>query len=62
VRRDRRRQGVGGSLIREMRAWLRANGFRTAWTLADNPGAEGFYMAMGFQRKESMNTCLERET
>lgn len=48
VREAHRRQGVGTALIEQMRAWAREAGIPLTWVLADNPGAEAFYLACGF--------------
>jgi GNAT superfamily N-acetyltransferase len=50
VRASHRRRGVGRALVEEMLRWMRAEGVREVWVLADNPGAEEFYAACGFRR------------
>jgi len=50
VRASERRRGVGAALVREMLRWMRSKGIPEAWVLADNPGAEAFYAACGFER------------
>jgi GNAT superfamily N-acetyltransferase len=50
VRASHRRRGVGRALVEEMLRWMRAEGVREVWVLADNPGAEEFYAACGFMR------------
>jgi hypothetical protein len=30
--------------------WMREHGVIETWVLADNPGAEAFYVACGFER------------
>lgn len=50
VRAGRRRRGVGTALLGEMRRWMDEAGVPEAWVLADNPGAEAFYAASGFER------------
>lgn len=50
VRTAWRRRGVGRALVAVMTAWMAEHGVRTAWVLADNPGAERFYAACGFTR------------
>ncbi len=52
VRSRYRRQGVGRKLLEAMREWLRAEGVNDVWVLADNPDAEEFYSALGFERDE----------
>ena len=52
VHRDWRRRGVGRALVDEAIAWMRREGLRTMWVLADNAGAEAFYEACGFCREE----------
>ena len=50
VRAARRRRGIGTALVREMLGWARAERIDVVWVLADNPGAEAFYVACGFAR------------
>lgn len=50
VRSGARRRGVGTALVRQMLAWMEAAGIPEVWVLADNPGAEEFYAACGFER------------
>lgn len=50
VRQDERRRGVGRALLDEMRRWTQQAGVSEVWVLADNPGAEAFYIACGFSR------------
>jgi GNAT superfamily N-acetyltransferase len=50
VREASRRQGVGRALIEELRRWMLEEGVREAWVAADNPEAEEFYAACGFER------------
>jgi GNAT superfamily N-acetyltransferase len=52
VRASHRRRRVGRALVEEMLRWMRAEGVREVWVLADNPGAEEFYAACGFRRGE----------
>jgi len=49
VRAAHRRRGAGAALVREMLAWARAEAIEEVWVLADNPGAESFYAALGFR-------------
>jgi N-acetylglutamate synthase-like GNAT family acetyltransferase len=53
VREAHRRRGVGRALVDEMFRWARANQIHEIWVLADNPDAEAFYAACGFQRGEA---------
>jgi GNAT superfamily N-acetyltransferase len=50
VRASDRRRGVGRTLVEEMLRWMKAEGVPEVWVLADNPGAEAFYAACGFER------------
>jgi len=50
VRAGERRRGVGTALVREMLRWMDGEDVEEVWVLADNPGAEAFYAACGFQR------------
>jgi len=50
VRSGERRRGVGTALVDELLGWMRGEGVPSAWVLADNPGAEAFYTACGFER------------
>ena len=50
VRDGCRRRGVGRALITAMVTWMTEHRISTAWVLADNPGAEDFYKALGFKR------------
>ncbi len=50
VRDGWRRRGVGAALVAEMVGWMREARVPEAWVLADNPGAEAFYVACGFVR------------
>ena len=50
VRSGDRRRGVGAALVREMLGWMEDAGVPLVWVLADNPGAEAFYAASGFER------------
>jgi GNAT superfamily N-acetyltransferase len=49
VRSAARRRGVGTALVREMLRWAKDAGVPVVWVLADNPGAEAFYAACGFE-------------
>jgi GNAT superfamily N-acetyltransferase len=50
VRAGDRRRGVGTALVREMLGWMEDTGVPLVWVLADNPDAEAFYAASGFER------------
>jgi ribosomal protein S18 acetylase RimI-like enzyme len=50
VRMKYRRQGVGRALLQHMEAWMRENSIDEMWVAADNPGAERFYKACGYER------------
>lgn len=50
VRSRHRRRGVGRALVAEVRRQAEALGVEEVWLLADNPGAEAFYVALGFRR------------
>jgi GNAT superfamily N-acetyltransferase len=49
VRASDRRRGVGRALVEEMLRWMEEAGVPEVWVLADNPGAESFYAACGFE-------------
>ena len=49
VRAGERRRGVGTALVEEMLRWMEGEGVPEVWVLADNPGAEAFYAARGFE-------------
>ena len=49
VRPGDRRRGVGKTLVEEMLRWMEDAGVQDVWVLADNPGAEAFYAACGFE-------------
>lgn len=50
VRQAYRRRGVGRALVQAMQDWMRQEGLREAWGLADSGGADVFYAACGFVR------------
>jgi GNAT superfamily N-acetyltransferase len=52
VRSRYRRQGVGRKLVEAMRQWMQTERVSEVWVLADNPDAEKFYLALGFEREE----------
>ena len=49
VHRDHRRRGIGRRLVAEMTAWMDEHAVPEVWLGADNPGAEQFYLACGFE-------------
>ena len=49
VHRDHRRRGIGRALVAAMTEWMSENGVPEVWLGADNPGAEQFYLACGFE-------------
>ena len=52
VRKSYRRAGVGRALMTHMESWMRDNNLEEMWVAADNPGAERFYKALGYARRE----------
>ncbi len=58
VRSAWRRRGVGAALIDCMEAWMRTNGVRDVWVLADNPGAIEFYRSSGFEAAPDQPTYM----
>src|SRR3712207_4355488 len=50
VRSPHRRRGIGRALVEEMLRWMEDGDVPEVWVLADNPGAEAFYAACGFER------------
>lgn len=50
VRKPYRRQGVGRALMLHMESWMHDNAVDEMWVAADNPGAEMFYNACGYER------------
>lgn len=50
VRKRFRRQGIGRALLHHMESWMRDNGIDEMWVVGDNPGAERFYKACGYER------------
>ena len=49
VRTSARRRGIGRALLDEVRRQAAASGVAEVWLLADNPGAEAFYVACGLR-------------
>ncbi len=62
VRATHRRRGIGRRLVAAMNAWMADHRVTTVWVLADNPGAERFYGACGFQRDEPQPVAMSRTT
>jgi ribosomal protein S18 acetylase RimI-like enzyme len=60
VHRDMRRRGIGRALLDECVAWMRERGIHTIWVLADNSGAEAFYLACRFIREREQPTMFVR--
>ena len=58
VREECRRQGVGSALVAAMRGWMKQHGAVEAWVLADNPGAQRFYAACGFERDDEQGVQM----
>ena len=52
VRKAYRRVGIGRALMTHMESWMRDNNLEEMWLAADNPGAEHFYKALGYARRE----------
>lgn len=50
VRKPFRRQGVGRALMLQVELWMREEDVDELWVAADNPGAERFYNACGYER------------
>jgi GNAT superfamily N-acetyltransferase len=48
VRRAERRKQIGRALVDTMHGWMKDQGIRESWVLADNPGAVSFYRACGY--------------
>jgi ribosomal protein S18 acetylase RimI-like enzyme len=60
VRSTHRRRGVGRLLVGAMDAWMTEQAVSEVWVLADNPGAEAFYRACGFEVDESRPVSMSR--
>jgi GNAT superfamily N-acetyltransferase len=50
VREAYRRRGIGRALMEVVLDWARQADIPEIWLLADNPGAEEFYVACGYAR------------
>jgi len=60
VRSTHRRRAVGRRLIGAMDGWMTEHAVAEVWVLADNPGAEAFYRACGFERDDPQPTYMTR--
>ena len=60
VRATHRRRGVGRLLLDVMEGWMAEHGLAEVWVLADNPGAEAFYRAVGFEAEHPQPIYLTR--
>lgn len=61
IRASHRRRGVGRALVATMESWMADNGIADVWVPADNPGAEAFYRACGFDRDEEQAVMLSKQ-
>lgn len=53
VRKRYQRRGIGRALMKHMESWMRENAIDEMWVVADNPGAERFYAALGYAGTEA---------
>lgn len=60
VRSSARRQGIGQTLIETMETWMLENCIADAWVPADNPGAEAFYRACGFEIDDEQAVMMSK--
>jgi ribosomal protein S18 acetylase RimI-like enzyme len=60
VRQSTRGKGIGRQLIEAMEEWMTENQIADVWVLADNPGAESFYAACGFERDEEQAVMMSK--
>ena len=60
VHRDHRRRGIGRALVAAMTDWMTENGVPEVWLGADNPGAEQFYLACGFEKDDPATYMILR--
>jgi GNAT superfamily N-acetyltransferase len=60
VRSAYRRKGVGRALIETMWGWVRKQGMRYSWVLADNPEAVEFYRACEYEAPPDMAIFMGR--
>lgn len=61
VRNAWRRHGVGRALLNEMDRWMRDNGVKYVWVLADNEIAVSFYQSGGFEIEDEQPVYMARE-
>ncbi len=62
VRSTDRRRGVGRLLVGAMDGWMAEHAVAEVWVLADNPGAEAFYRACGFQTDDPPPVYMSRRS
>lgn len=60
VRAAYRRHGVGRALVEAMCGWVRKQGMRYSWVLADNPAAVAFYRACRYDAPPDMAVFMGR--
>jgi ribosomal protein S18 acetylase RimI-like enzyme len=60
VRESARRKGIGRSLIDTMETWMLEHRIADVWVPADNPGAEAFYQACGFERDDEQAVMMSK--
>lgn len=58
VRINRRRQGIGRALLKQMREWMGSNEVTDVWVLADNPEAVEFYSSCGFTTEQGLSVYM----
>lgn len=61
VRQKWRRHGVGRALVDALHQKMRAEGIQAVWVMADNPGAQAFYEACGYDVDDLPGVVLARE-
>lgn len=61
VRQAWRRHGVGRALMDALHEKMRQEGIHDVWVPADNPGAQAFYEACGYEVDELQGVMLSRE-
>jgi ribosomal protein S18 acetylase RimI-like enzyme len=60
VRQRARRQRLGRALVETMETWMLEHGISDVWVPADNPGAEAFYRACGFERDDEQAVMMSK--
>jgi GNAT superfamily N-acetyltransferase len=60
VRAAYRRNGVGSALVEAMCGWVRKQGMRYSWVLADNAAAVEFYRACKYEAPPDMAVFMGR--